>query len=635
MKKEEIHSAAMTRFQMADDFERIDREAMSEDLAFAGGEQWPDEIKEERQKTDRPCLTFNRLPAFIEQVLGDARQNKPAIKVHPIDDNSDPKVAEIYEGLIRNIESQSHAPTAYITALTHAVTGSRGAWRIVTEYTDDDSFEQDIKVKRIINPFSVYWDPNAVEYDKSDAKWCFVSEWMTKEAFESKWPDASPHDWPAEYRSLQNVSTWLLDDRVRVAEYWVKEPATKDINLMSNGQTYEGDFKTGQVILEDGSMLQVMKTRKVKTHNVVRYLLSGHTVLEGPETFPSRYIPIIPCFGPEEFVGDVMRHRSLVRYAKDAQKMYNFWQTTIAEKIALAPKSPWLVTTNMVKGLEPHWAASNIENRAYLPFNVDPDAPGMIPQRQAPAAVNQAEIAQSQQAVEDLKATMGLYDASLGARSNETSGRAIIARQREGDTATFAWIDNLSRSIEHTGRILVDLIPKVYDTQRIVRVLGEDDTAEMVPINIVEQGQVYNDITLGKYDVAITVGPSYATKRMEAAESLIQFVQAFPQAGQVAGDLIAKNMDWPGADDIADRLRAMLPPGIEDEDLSPEEMQVRQQQAAEAKAKEDMMFELEVQTRAVDIGAKKAKIKRDLAEAESTEIESELTAKDAVEGFRR
>lgn len=635
MTLEKVHKDALARFKQAEEYERDDRRLMEEDLSFASGDQWPLDIQNERRRTDRPYLTFNRLPAFIEQVVGDARQNKPAIKVHPVDDGADEDIAEIYEGLIRDIESRCRASDAYITGLAHATAGSRGAWRILTEYTSDDAFDQDIVIRRIANPFAVFWDPGAKEYDKSDANWCFVSEWVTKEYFELKYPDKTPDDWPAEYRRFRSYDNWLSDNRVRIAEYWVKKPVSKEIYQLSNGMVVEellpDLLAPDEVSSALSGMPYVVRSRKVKSHKVVRYVLSGHCVLEGPQDFPSRYIPVVPCFGPEEFVGDQIRYRSLIRYAKDPQRMYNYWQTAIAEKIALAPKSPWLATVKQLAGLEQIWAKANKENRPYLPYNPDPEALGP-PQRQEPAYVNAAEIQQSQQAVEDLKATMGIFDASLGAQGNETSGRAIIARQREGDTATFAWIDNLSRSIQHTGRILIDMIPRVYDTQRVVRVLGEDDSIQMMPINYLDGDRVMNDLTVGKYDVRISVGPSYQTKRLEAADSLLQFVQALPQAGQVAGDLIAKSMDWPGADEIAERLRAMLPPGIvEDDESDPRAMvgQLMQELEALGEQARTMAEELErheeaeVELKEAQAEAQRARALRDKVEAESQQIEND------------
>ena len=577
-KDEKLLAEALDRFSKAEEYERENRDLAAEDFRFAAGEQWPDEIRKEREGSDRPCLTFNRLPAFISQVVGDARQNKPAIKVLPVDSGADVDTAEIYNGLIRNIESQSRATQAYVSAFENAVTGGMGAFRILTQYSSDDSFEQDIRIVRITNPFAVYWDPNAREYDKSDAQWCFVSEWITKEAFEARYPDAIPDDWEVEY-SGSSTRYWSLDDKVRLAEYWCKKRVKKTIGLI-NGQVVEAQKGMESLPFE--------MTREVESYKVVRYLLSGHAILEGPSDWAGRYIPIVPVYGPEEWIDERIRYRSLIRYAKDPQRQYNYWQSVITEKVALAPKSPWLVTPAMIAGLERFWNAANRENRAYLPFNPDPVAGK--PERQQPAYVNAAELQQAAQAVDDLKATMGLYDASLGAQGNETSGRAIIARQREGDNATYAWIDNLARSIQHAGRILVDLIPRIYDTARIVRIMGEDETAEMVPINYVTpDGQKIHDLTVGKYDVEIVVGPSYATKRMEAAESMMAFMQAMPQTAQVAGDLLAKAMDWPGAEAIAERLKKILPPGIA-EDSEPQQppppdpMQIAEMEAKQAEA---------------------------------------------------
>lgn len=561
MKKDDkLLTEALTRFKKAEDAERENRELAYEDFRFAAGEQWPHDIKLERGQKNRPCLTFNRLPTFIRQVTGDARQNKPSVKVIPVDSNADVELADILNGLIRNIESQSQAEEAYLTAFEYAVTaGIGGGWRITTEYTNDDSFEQDIRIKRITNPFAIWWDPAAKEFDKSDAKWCFVSEWVTKEVFEQRYPKETPTDWEHEYRGMQNLTRyWVNDDRVRLAEYWVKKSVKKTIGLIA-GKVIEVNEATRHLPFE--------MTREVDRYEVCRYLLSGHAVLEGPSVFPSQYIPIVPCYGPEEWIDDRLRYVSLIRYAKDPMRMYNFWQSTIAEKIALAPKSPWLVTPDMIAGLETFWNRSGVDNAPYLPYN---SVGGDRPTREAPANVNTAEIQQAGQAIEDLKATMGIYDASLGAGGNETSGRAIIARQREGDNATFAWIDNLARSIQQTGKILVDMIPKVYDTQRIIRVLGEDGSDEMVEINTVIGGEIVNDLTVGKYDVEVVVGPSYRTRRLESADSMLQFIQAFPQAGQVAGDLVAKAMDWPGADEIAERLKKLLPPGIDEESPPPQ-----------------------------------------------------------------
>jgi hypothetical protein len=562
--------------------------------------------------------------------VGDARQNKPSVKVHPVDDNADIETAEVLEGLIRHIEGASQATTAYLTGFEHAVTGGRGAWRIITARDHKDPFVQDIRIERITSPFACYYDPNAKRYDKSDGNWTFVVEWITKEVFEQRYPKKTPSDWEQDLKT-NGCTAWMREgNMVRIAEYWHKKPVKKHIAMMQDGRRVAWD----EVPPEEYPM--VIDTAETETYEIERYLLSGAGIIEGPEVFPGEYIPIVPVFGPEEFVDNRTSNRSLIRYAKDPQRQYNYWQTTITEKVALAPKAPWVGTVENFKGLETLWENSNTESRAFLPYNPDP-LTGAPPQRNQPAAVNAAEMQQAAQAIDDLKATTGIHDASLGARGNETSGRAIIARQREGDVATFAWIDNLARSIELTGRILVGLIPRIYDTTRIIRVLGEDGTSKPTQINqpaMTPQGpMLLLDLTRGKYDVAITVGPSYSTKRIEAADSMMAFIQAVPQAAQVSGDLIAKSMDWPGADAIAKRLKKLLPPGMADDDLTPEQQQAMRQQAEIQQQAAQEALELEKASKVSDIKATMAKAARDVAEARATDLETDMAEAGIAELF--
>jgi hypothetical protein len=635
MSDEDILTLAHKRYAQAEEFERENFNLAEEDYKFGSGDHWDTTIRTQRVAEGRPCLSINRLPQFIAQVVNDARQNSPSIKVHPVDDDADRDTSEIYEGLIRNIESQSNAQTAYMTAFQFCVSGGMGHWRITTEYADDDIFEQDIRIKRIVSPFAVHWDPNAREYTKSDAKWCFVTEWVTKEAFEDSYPNALQTDWEGDFRR-RGGAAWITADRVRVAEYWTKEPVKKTLAKLQNGSVIDitdiKEFAVSGVIPvaqqptgrqnPDGTPEMAPITRVVDSYNVYRTLLCGGCVLEKKKLFPSKYIPIISVYGPEEFIGERTRNLSLIRYAKDPMRMYSYWQTAIVEKIALAPKAPFIATAAQVAGYENMWNNANRENRSVLVYNPDPTAPPPI--RQQPAAINAAEIQQSAQAIDDLKATMGIYDASLGNRGNETSGVAIRARQNQGDKATFAWVDNLSRSIQYTGRILVDLIPKIYDTERVVRLLSESGDHQQVQINQIVGGQHVNDLTIGKYDVEISVGPSYQTRRIEAAESMLGFIQAVPEAGQLVMDLVAKNMDWPGASDFADRLKKALPPNLQDtKDMSPQELQQLQQQQMEQAQKQ---AEAEQIMKAAEI----AKIDKTSAEKNLLQAEAQKTSAEAA-----
>ena len=551
---------AREQYRQGQEAETETRELAYEDLEFFGGKQWPDDILSRRDAKGRPSLTINRLATFVDRIVGDQRQNRPSIKARPVDNHADPEVADVIEGLIRNIESVSNADIAYDTAYEYAVICGMGFFRITTDYADEDTFEQDIRIEPIYNPFSVTFDPGAVKYDRSDAQYAFVDDVITRAEFERRFPKAQVVSFD-ESRS-GDIQDWFISkDKVRIAEYWYKEPVKRKIYQLSNGIVkWEEDLKPGD---------DPVKDRVVDTFRIYRAVISGVEILEGPYLWPGKYIPIIPVWGRELNLNGKRVLRGLVRFAKDPQRLYNYWRSADCEMVALAPKSPYLVTPAMIEGHEKIWSRAHEENYNFLPYNPDPQLPGVLPKRELPPPLSTALQQNILISADEIKATTGIFDASLGARRNETSGRAIIARQRESDIGTFGFLDNLTRSIEYAGRILIDLIPKIYDTARVVRVRGFDESEQFVEVNkpVIDEDvavtKVLNDLTVGKYDVVVTVGPSYNTQRMEAADSLIKFIQAIPQAGALMADLVAENMDWPGADKISRRLKKILPTGIE------------------------------------------------------------------------
>ena len=546
---------ARERFERAKTAELTNDEEALDDLRFIAGDQWPESVKSEREGDGRPCLTMNRMPQFVRQVTGDIRINKPSIKVHPVDDSADPDTAETYTGLVRHIQSVSDADIAYTSGAQNATACGKGAWRVVSDFEDELSFDQEIRIEAIPNPFAVFWDPDSVKYTREDARYCFVVDNLTRKEFERRYPDAVVDSFDAPDPAFASyIKDWGTKDTVRVAEYFTREPVKKTI----------GRFQTGEVIdLTDMTEperagLAIEVTREVDGWKVESRIISGVEVLEGPFDIPSRFIPIIPIWGEEWHIGDEVIRNGLIRYAKDPQRMYNYHISAATETIALSPKAPFVGTVEQFKGLDRFWNQANTRNFPYLPYNPDGEAPP--PQRQRSADVPVAMVSLAGLAIDDMNGTTGLHPPSLGQASNETSGRAIRERKIEGDIGTFAFIDNLARSIRHTGRILVDMIPKIYDGERVIRILGEDDSEELTPINVTvlgEDGQLrlVNDITTGRFDVSISVGPSFSTKRAEASESMIAFMRSVPDAAGVVGDLIAKNQDWPGADEIADRLR--------------------------------------------------------------------------------
>jgi len=559
---DDILEEARAAFALAADAEAENRREALDDLRFARlGEQWPEKVRRERELEGRPCLTINRLPAFIRQVVNDARQNKPAIAVHPVDDGADPETAEVFNGLIRHIEQSSDAEVAYDTALDFAVTCGLGYFRINTRYAADDGFDQDIAVERVANPFSIYGDPEGAAADSSDWNTAFVVDTLPRAVFEARWKGAEPVDWEADdYGRLSGP--WLDGDRVMVTEYWRRERTTRTILALSDGQVVEeAVYKAQKAMFDTLGVKVVGRPRQAASHKVSQRILTGAEVLE-TVNWAGRFIPIVPVYGEELMVDGRRRLRSLVRDAKDPQRMFNYWRTTSTELVALAPKAPFIGRKGAFETDSAKWATANVQSHAYIEY----DGPEP-PMRQGFAGVPAGALQEALNASDDMKSIMGLYDASLGARSNETSGRAIMARQREGDVSTFHYIDNLSRAIRHAGRILLDLVPKVYATARVVRVLGPDGAAKAVGVAPGGQGgealkaigKIY-DLSAGKYDLTVRSGPSFTSRREEAATQMIELIRAYPAAAPLIGDLLARNLDWPGADEIATRLAAMLPP---------------------------------------------------------------------------
>ena len=548
--KDDILKEARDAFELAADYENENRNWYEEDLEFARqGDQWPYEVRKKREIEGRPCLTINRLPSFVRQVANDARQNRPQIAVHPVDGDSDPETAKVLSGLIRNIEYSSDADTAYDTAIEHALYGGFGYFRIAIDYACEDSFDKDILIKRIAEPLSVYGDPHSKAADSSDWNNAFIVEAMPKALFERKYPNAEKVDWEHDFTGLEH--SWFDGENVLVAEWWRREEVDDELLMLATGQIVAKEaYETSPM----AGLVPVIQTRPYKRKKVTQIIMTGAEVLE-EVAWPGKYIPIVPVYGEEWHYDGKRYFKSLIRDAKDAQRMFNYWRSTSTELVALAPKAPFIGPKGAFETDAEKWATANTDSHAFIEYDG-----AVAPQRQPFAGVPAGALQEALNAADDMKSIVGIYDASLGARSNETSGRAIMARQREGDVSTFHFIDNLSRAIRHAGRILVDIIPKVYGTERIVRVLGEDETPSKAAIGP-QDGQppegfdkLY-DLAVGKYDVAVKAGPSFTTRREEAAVQMTEFVRAFPPAAPMIGDLLVKNLDWPGADEIAERLK--------------------------------------------------------------------------------
>lgn len=616
-KHEDILKRAKKHYDLAVTAESENREEMLDDLRFSALDQWPEDVKKERK--NRPMLTLDHTGQAVRRVLGDIRQSLPAIKIDPVDDGADKDTAEVFEGLVRQIEYQSRAQSVYMQAAETQVKMGYGAWRVITKYNEFDTFEQDIVIKPIKNAFSVYFDPAAQEVTKRDGRFAIVTEWVSVDQFEEEYGKKVDKSDFAGAESSNYEELWFEDNKVRVAEYWCKEKITRDLVSLSNGMTVEVDSISEEDMQAYAAQgVTPVRERKVDSYVIKYYKITGSEVLEESE-WPSRYFPVVPIYGSEDIIDGRTHYRGVVRAAKDPQRLYNYWNSAAAETIALQPKAPFVLTSKQIKNHKKFWDVANTENLPYLPYDPDPQAPP--PQRQAPPSMQNGLLQQASIASEDIKAATGIYDASLGAKGNETSGIAIQSRQQEAEIQNSVFLYNLAAAIEQTGQIIVDLIPQYYDTQRIIKIRGEDDSQKDVTINnpiyTPDGMKIENDLTRGKYDVRVTVGPNYKTRRAEAAASMVELASVFPQIVQVAGDLVAKNLDWPGADEIAARLKKLLPPGLveeEDPQVIAQQRQaamVQQRQAQIAEAKE-----------IAELKNKQADTSKKVTEAQKNEIES-------------
>ena len=614
----DVLSTARDRLSMAISAYSESREDELDDLRFYAGSpdnqwQWPADVLATRGAVQgqtinaRPCLTINKLPQHVHQITNDQRQNRPSVKVIPVDDNADVEVAEIFNGMIRHIEYISDADVAYDTACENQVAYGEGYIRILTEYCDDDTFDQDIKIARVRNSFSVYMDPLIQDPCGSDAKWCFITEDLSKDEYARLFPNASPIS-TLETLGVgdQNLSQWLNTDTIRIAEYFYCDYERKTLNLYPGNVTaFEGTPEDKQLKAVYG---KPKKSREADIKKIKWCKINGYEILEEQE-WAGSCIPVVRVIGNEYEVEGRIYISGLVRNAKDAQRMYNYWTSQEAEMLALAPKAPFIGYGGQFEGYESQWKTANTQNWPYLEVNPDvTDGQGAVlplPQRAQPPMASSGLMQAKLGASEDIKSATGQYNASLGQTSNERSGRAILARQREGDVGTYHYQDNLARAVRYVGRQCVELIPKIYDTQRIARIIGLDGETKMVKIDPTQQepvrkiqnqegiviDKIYNP-SVGKYDVVVATGPGYATKRQEALEAMAQLLQGNPQLWTVAGDLFVKNMDWPGAQEMSKRFAKTIDPKLMGDAEENPQLQAAQQQMQAMAAELDQLHQM-------------------------------------------
>ena len=568
----------------------MNRSEAIEDLKFSAGEQWPVEIQNSRTLESRPCLTINKVDAYCRQIVNNIRQQRPRIKVHGVNNEADAKMAEVWQGICRHIEVNSDADQAYDTAVDHAVRMGWGYLRITTDYIREDSFDQEIYIKPIHNPFTVYFDPNSTSPDGADAERALITEVIDKKVFAEMYPDADQGVGFTQRGSGDSNAEWVNKEDIRIAEYFYTVRKDTELIVLANGETgYIEDY--------DGDPEYIIKRRKTVKKEIRWAKLTGMQVLE-EGVWPGRFIPIIPVYGHRIVIENKHKKFGIVRQARDPQRMFNFWTTALTESIALAPKPKWLLAEGQDEGHENEWAQANIKSAPVLRYKQKDieGVPAPVPSRIQPEAPPAGIMAAMDNINADLQAVIGIFDPSQLPQGN-ISGKALNGQQQQVDLTNYHFYDNLTRSIRHIGKIILDLGPKIYDTERVMRIIGMDGQPDMVTLN--QQGadeegiyKTMNDTSVGEYDIVMDTGPGYNSKRQEAIEAMIPLMTADPALMQVAGDLFFRNMDFPGAEIIADRLAAANPMSQIDE-KSKIPPQVQMQLAMSKKQIEEMGQQLQ------------------------------------------
>lgn len=658
-KKPTVVEQARTRYQRARDAYNVLRQQAIADTRFVMGDsenqwQWPEDVYNQRAQTlGKPCLTINLTAQHCNQIINSIRQNRPAGRVLPVDSQADPDTAEILGGLCRSIQSYSNADTAHDIGAEHAIYGGEGYWRVLTEYETETSFDQVICIKPLVNPQLVYIDPDAIEPDRSDAKWGFIFEDLSPEQVQEQYPDLDPSSWVQD-----GERGWVQKDMIRVAEYFYCEPKADTVYLLQDGTTVLKSALPEGAVVKEGFITDAMGNVAVVVNkretSIKKWywckLVGGEDEPVDKKEWMGSYLPIVTVVGKELNVNGEIVRKGIVRDLKDPARMVNYSYSASVETLALQNKVPYLASSESIENFEDIWGAANIENRAYLPWNAYDEEGRQLPkpERQQPAVMPSAQVQMLQLSTEEMRAASGQQNANFGIRSEASSGVGIQRLKAQGEIATFHFPDNLARALTYEMRVLIDLIPKVYDSRRVIRILGLDGQEKQATIDpemgqpymegqadeMGEVEQIFNPL-LGRYDVAISTGPSYQTQRQEAADTLTELTTRNPQLMQVAGDLVMRSYDFPMSEEIAKRLEKTLPPGLQEQKGQPE---IPPQVAQQLQQSEQQIGQMDQVIQAMQADIEKsqqetnaAKLAAQKAQSETLSLKMEIEKRDAID----
>lgn len=617
------------RYDSAKGFNQHNQDAGQEDAKFTVGNQWESIVEQKRRAQRKPVLTFNRLIAFMAQIVGNRLMNETEIRVWPDKSGTKP-AAELREGIIRSIYKNGGANFARDEAMKYQVIGGQGAFCLRIDYASDDVFEQQLSLGAISDPYAATWDPLSVEPSGGDAEYAWVEDDMPKPAYKKRWPWASDISF-SDSGSWNNTGYWMQEDTIRVVSYWrMVTEGTKTLALYQDGTVHDVTDKEEYEYINwvetrsDGTPY----TRDVPNRFARMYMCSGQEILEGPFDYPISSIPVYRVPGWEITDGEQVHRFGLIRFLKDPQRLHNYWRSMQAEQLVAAPRNKWLTTPEAVKGHEQRWRRSPISDDPFLYFNDGETAPIHIP----PPGVDAGLMNEAMTSTQDLKDISNIHEANLGMASNEVSGKALQQRQMISDVGSFIYHDRLRIADERCATNINELIPYIYDTQRLVAIMGRDSKPVMSMIN--DPSDPNSDVTMGKYGITVSVGPATETKRTLAAEQMMAFVNAIPGVAQGVMDLVAEAQDWPKADEFARRFRMMLPPGtIAADDMTDDEKNMMQQNQEKQQLQEQLQLaqaKAEISDREAQANLRTAQSNLALANAYKAKMDADSRASDVA-----
>lgn len=603
-KNQTIVKRAHDRFSRCVTWESGFRQRFKDDMAFLyadsdNAEQWPASVRAQRAAAGQVMVTINKTHTHWLHVVNQTKENRASIQISPMGGSASYDSAQIFEQVIRRIEYMSDAETAYEKGSETAAGGGIGYWRLVTDYTDEDSFDQEIFIRPIPDPLSVYLDPDIKQMDGSDAQFGFIFDEVPRARAEKKWPNIVGK---SQSTAIGNMADhWLRKDSVRVAEYFERRESKEWLYAIPTGDDDIILARESSMPPEGAELLKRayeqnvdVQRRRVDKYSVDKYLIVGDQVAEKGE-WAGKYIPIIRVVGEEVVMEGKLDRKGIVRYLKDAQRSFNYNASAALEYGALQSKSPYIAPVEAIEGVSSYWATANTENHAYLPYNHRDEQGNEIPapQRQQPPTSAPVYLEGMQAAEHEMMMATGQYEATFSEQGNEISGVSIENRQKQGERVTFHYQDNLAKAIRFTGKQLIDLIPKIYDTKRVIRIMDEAGEEQQIQVDPnakaalqqkEDQGEskvaaIFNP-KVGTYDVMATVGPNFQTRREEAFQAMTGMLTANETLAPVIGDLYMANADFPYADKLQERMRNWIKtmnPAILGEGPTPMEMHLQQQ----------------------------------------------------------